>query len=529
MGSFRRVSLFTFAALVFFSCRKSARWDVDIVLPVARASLNLKNFFSDSLFKSDASGLLYFNLKREIAALKLDSLVRLPDTIFNVQIPDSNFWKGTPIGLTLSHDPPPSIPSEDIVFNIPNGVQLTLVDIRSGTLSVDFSNDLSQPLDLEYLLPGISKDGIPFRIKETIPPGARSLHRDYDMSGYHFNLKGSKNNKYNQVAQSSTVMLNPDASTVYVQPYQGVKLLISYSHILPAYIEGNFGHQQVQIPADTTAFSLLENLRADNFMLSEVNMTFKLINEFGADFSADFTGIHSINSPDMRSVLLQCPSLSDIHLNAAVKKAGQLAPDTQTRFFNNANSNIAAFISNLPDKISYGGSAELNPVLQTSSNFAYYNTGIRILADINIPLRFTANKFTLQTKVPVDYSGSSQFDKVESGRIVVTASNRFPFEAILQIYLQDESGNTLDSLFEDMAHNRIRQAILDGNNDFSGVVSSELSIPLTRAKLEHLKVCRWMRINSVLLLPPNPPEIRIRESELLDIKIIAELKYNTGI
>jgi hypothetical protein len=524
MRSLYRFTLFILVAGCWFSaCRKptSANWDVDLVVPVAKSTLSFKNFLGDTVFKTDKSGQLYFNINREIAALKLDSLVTLPDTTFDISLTN------TLITTTLLHGSEYTYPLDDIIFDIPNGVMLGQVIIRGGALKVDFSNDLTEALDLTYSLPTVLKDGLPFTMAVTIPPGPKSLHKEFDMSGYQFNLRGLSGKTYNALGQTFRMMLSPTSNTCLLPVGKGARMEIGYTKIIPEFVEGNFGTQKIDIAPSTVTFQLIDNVRAENFMLSEANMDFMVRNEFGADFAANFSNIQSVNSVENKTVTLSSSQLTDIHLNAATRNRFENKPDVQHRVFNNGNSNITAFISNLPDKLNYAGTVELNPVLTSFSNYAFYATGLRIFANINIPLRFTANRFILKSKAAVDFSNLDQLEHVNNGRIVLTAVNSYPFDAELQAYMLDGYNQVIDSLFAG-SNNRIAKPQLDGNNDVVAPSSSELYIPIDRDKADHLKRCKSLQIISKFVLPPNPPEIKIRESSQLELKIIAELSYNVG-
>ena len=123
MSYFRRFLIVCVATLLVFSaCRKSssANWDVDAALPIVNSVLNVRNFISDSLFSADNTGLLHLTLKREVASLKLDSLVTIPDTTISAP-----FRNPIPFDNILQPGAPINVPSSDIKFNFPDGVALT--------------------------------------------------------------------------------------------------------------------------------------------------------------------------------------------------------------------------------------------------------------------------------------------------------------------------------------------------------------------------------------------------------------------
>ncbi|MDI1355102.1 MAG: hypothetical protein PSX36_09295 [bacterium] len=514
---------------LFWGCRKptTANWDVDVIIPVVNSSLNIRNFVGDTLFTKDNTGLLHFSYNREIAALKMDSLLKIPDTTITKSFLN-DFW----LPITLKPGDSIPIPASDLKFDFGNGMSLKQTDIRSGTLLVKFSNDVTQPMDLEYKLPGTTKNGLPFVIKETIPPGKNSLIKTYKMDGYSMNLQGANGTRYNTISQTFKLSLNPSAQQVDVPPNKGAAVEVTYTELVPEFVLGYFGQQLVDIPTDTTFTDFNKNFKASEFMLSEATLKFTIVNEFGVDFSGNISNVKSINTIASKTLSLINDQLATININRASRSGTTLFPTTKVLTFNNSNSNIAAFISNLPNKICYGGEIKMNPVppgnISGYNDFAFYNTGIRILADIDIPMRFSANYFELSSDAGVDFSTTTQLDKVKQGRFVIYAQNGFPFSAQLQGYMYDAQNNLLDSIFIAGA-NTIDRGQLNADNIVISRGKTTLYIPVDLAKIANLKKTTRIKVRSLLLMPPNPPEIKLMDTYTLDIKIVAEVNYNVGL
>jgi hypothetical protein len=519
----------TLVALTLFSCRKpsTANWDVDVVVPVVNCKLNVKNFLSDTLFFADNQGLLHLMLNREVASLKLDSLIALPDTI----IPKTFTVPAGVVNYTLYPGevlPPDFFKPENLKFDLDNGAELSKILVRTGMLTVKFSNNIPEPIDLIYHITSATKNGEVFTIKETVPPGKNSLAKSYDLSGYELNLvsKGS----YNTIVQTYSLGLNANAKPVVVNTGDGASVEVAYSEIVADYVEGYFGQQTVEMDADTVDFGLIENFDAGNFMLSDAKMNFTLINEFGVDFKGGIWGISSINTPKKKVVPLSNDQLSRIEMIGAERTYYGFKSQQEIFPFNKSNSNITEFISNLPDKLSYQGEVTINPFGKAHghTNFAFYNTGVRLIADIDIPIRFTADRFILHTTADTDFSNVEQLDQVNTGSFVISASNGYPFAADLQVYLMDARKVVIDSLFVP-GMNRIEGGQVSAQNDVVAPTVSVVRVPMDKQRIEKLQKCKSIRTVSTLIMPPNPPDIKILESYGFDVNIIAELNYNVSI
>lgn len=524
----KRALLFPLVILAFVSCRKttSANWDVDVVLPVVNSVLNIKNFLGDTIFKGDDQGLLHFYVNREVFSIKLDSLLELPDTSFIQSFPDPPF----PFTFTLHPGQTvTSLPASELKFKVGGGVAIKKAIIRSGILTVKFSNDLNQPLDLVYTVKSATKNGKTLTISESIPSGNNSLIRSYDLAGYNLDLRGLSGNLFNTMVQKYDISLDTNALETIVNPGKGAKVEISYTKIVPEYVEGYFGQQSISIPMDTAKFGLIDNFQASNFMLSSANLSFKIINEFGAEFTGNLSNINSINTSNNTNVNLSTNQLSNININRASRVAYTVYPSIKALLINDATSNVTSFISNLPDRLTYQGSVDLNPLGNISgyNDFAFYNTGIKVIADIDIPMRFSADYFRLKSIAKVDFSGVEQLDNVNNGSFIISASNGYPFQAKLQAYLLNEQSQIIDSLFI-VGSNVLEKGQLNSLNEVTSPTQSRLSIPITPAKIENLKKCKSIEIISYFLMPSTPPDIKLLENYQFDVNIIAELNYNVG-
>ncbi len=526
----RKLALVPLVFLFILSCRKptSANWDVDAVLPVVTSSLNIKNFTTNTSLKADDTGLLHIVLNREVASLKLDSLFSLPDTSFKQDFIVSGVFQTT---LTPGQQFT-LLPSNEINFNIGNGAELKKVQVRRGILTVKFSNTVDGPLDLIYELNSATKNGEVFTINETIPTGEKSLVKSYDLSGYSLNLRGVSGKKYNSVYQTYTLGLNPSSNTVVIAQGQvkGAKIEVSYSEIIPEYIEGYFGQQVIVLPKDSVKLSIGNNFSASNFMLNDASMSFNILNEFGAEFSANIYNVKATNSFENKNVVLKADQLTSVNIDRASKSDIKVFPSIKNFLFNTANSNITSFLSTFFNRLTYAGSISLNPLGNISSHndFAFYNTGVKILADIDIPLRYTADNFKLKTKANVNFSNLSQLDNVNSGAFVLNASNGFPFDAKLQAYMLNSNGSIIDSLFLP-GFDVFAKGNINNQNEVISRKESTIRVAVSAEKIKNLKICKSIQIVSYFIMPPNPPEIKLKESYGIDLSIVAEINYNAGI
>ncbi len=530
MRSFLKISLFIVVlVLAFVSCRKSFEtdWDIDVEAPIARSKLNIKNFFSDTLFQSDPTGLLHLAFSKRIAGFSLDSLVQLPDTILNYPFV-------MPPTTKLFLAPGNSIPSfpqqQEINFKINNNVEIRTAIINNGQLKMVYSNSYTQPLIFYLTLPYTTKYGIPFQIVETINPGSNNLIKYYDLSGYAVKLNGLSGNKINTLVQNIDVQVASFAQPDTIRAGQGVYAQISYKDLVPYYIEGYFGQQNIDLPYDTVALNLSNNLQASNFQISSAFINFKIVNGFGVDINAQLSNIKSINTFSNTSVNLNATGLSNININKAGKTSNfssPVFPSIKTVSVNTTNSNLKSFLENLPDFLTYQGKIVVNPFgnISGSNDFAFLNTSIDIYADVDMPLQIRANFFKLITTSTIDLTNVKQIDNINYGNLFLQATNGFPFDAVLQGYILDEQKQIIDSLFS-VPGNTITRGTLDASYIVTSPVYTKITIPLTESKLKNIKLCRYIKFVARFDLPtPQPPDIKILDSYDLDVILSVDVNY----
>jgi len=523
--SFRFLFLVLFITLVSSSCRNnsSANWDVDITLPIVNGTLDIKNFTEDSTFHVGADGLLSLHIQRELASVLLDSLIKIPDTLitqkFVSEFPfPTDFQPGSPFPLTPT----------DLTFNIGDGVKLKRVDVRTGKITIKYSNTITQPLYLIYELPGVTKNGKPLNITETVPPGKNSLIKTYDLAGYQFNLRGNAGNAFNTLVQTYSLSIAANASSVSVQYGQGAEIELSYSDITPQMAEGYFGTQKIEIEPDTTSLSIIKGLKVSNFMLSDAVMNFSITNEIGAEFSGYFNNIAAMGGG--KTLTLTGQQLSNLNINRAYRVGDIIQPSQYPIAYNSSNSNIVPFISLLPEKVMYSGEITLNPLGNTTgyNDFAFYNTGIRVKSDIQIPVKFSADYFELSTTYTTNFGSLSEFDKVNTGHLKILVTNGFPLESTLQAYMYDQNGQVIDSLFTPGQHTAYRAEL---NTDYTVKAPriSTIYIPVNQEKINRLSSCKSIKLVTKFTPPPSPQQTPILDTYTIKMNIIAELSYNAGI
>ncbi len=523
--------IFILLIVFAFSCkREPISWDVDSLIPILRTKMTVQQAIPDSMISVGSNNELNLIYKGTLIDFKLDSVLSMPDTTTT----DIFSW---PIGsITLL---PGQVFLSDTNFTRfdMGGANLTHLFIQSGSINLTLTSSLQGPSVMEYSLPTATKNGVPFFVKESIPAGSASnpalINKTYDLSGYDISLTGINNDNYNVLANAHRAYIDFSSAPVIISAGDRFVASNTFSGVTPSYARGSFGSEFIQESAIGETLDAFENIAGGTINLEEVSMVFEIKNEVGIDATIKVNDLTGNNTYNNSAITLQSPlSNGEINLNRATEingiKSG-INPSVYTQNIDNSNSNIAAFVGNLPNQLSYDFDIQLNPVgnVSNSNDFIYNNTGISIDLDTEIPLNFNAHDLILIDTSDFEMEGTSQDDlsKIISGYINLHADNWYPFALDAQFYLLDSNNVIIDSVFS------MPQSIQGGIPVFGVVdtpVYSFLQAPVNRAKIDHLyqtkSIITLIKINS-----STTGTAQIFDNYFIDLSIVGDFKYLISI
>ncbi len=510
----------------FYSCKKETSWDVDAAIPIARSHLNISNFFGDTIFQPDASGLLHIAFSRDLISYTMDSLVKLPDTTIDLSylIPfATSLNPGVQIySNALSTD-------KEVTFDVNNGVELNKAIVKKGFLKIEYTNTYAQPLQFDYIINSASLYGNQLTVNQIVA-GSSTLTKTYPLDGYNINLTGISGNKINTLVQTYTISTASSGVADNLLPGQGLTIKLSFVDIVPEYIQGYFGQQNLSFGPDSSSFGFLNNFSTSNFLLSQSSINFRIVNEFGVEMTSSINNMRSIKTSPPNVVTLNSGNLlQSINVNRANKTnnpSNPVFPWIKQININSSNSNLNPFLENLPNYLGYSVTGQLNPLgnISSGNDFAYYGRGLKVTADIDIPLALSADYFSLVNYSKVDLTQLKELSNANSCTINLSARNNYPFKAQVQGYMLNDQNQIIDSLFYP-GQNVIEAAVTDINNVVLNYVDSKLEADFDNAKIEKLSQCKQIKFVSYLYLPNQPTPIKIKEDSYLDLIVSAFINY----
>ena len=522
-----------FSALALTSCKKEKTyWDVDLSVPIASSSLSLSNLFPDTIISANQNGSLNITFNDEVFSYTADSLVNIPDTtIYNsfqlIMFPGGYYPYGP--GFTMD------INSQDEVrFDFPNDIQLKEVKIRSGKLRIVVKNPLRQPVIFKCYVLSATKNGNTLSLSIPLNAGTREnpTTKDtlIDISGYKVSFSGASGNKTNTIVQDLDFMVAPYASNDTIKYGDSLQSFITFQKLVPDFARGYFGSETITIGPDSTNFDFFNQINSGTLSLDSAEIKLSLKNEFGVDIRGNIQQLKS-SHPINGTISLTSSSINspfNMSRATAIPSLGSpVIPSYKLISFTQSNSNITSFIGNLPNKIAYQLSAQINPLGNVSgfNDFVYYGTGLRADLSVKIPLRFSANNLVLKDTTTFNLDAlSEQLDLVNDGRLILKATNSYPFSLKLTGILLDENNQAIEQLIV-APNNSIDAPILDINQIVAADKTSIIYIPFDRSKLENMKKARKIAYYVVFDTANGNQAISFYKNYKLDLLLTTEFNY----
>lgn len=517
---------------LFVACEQEAdnpQWDIEILGPVLHAEIGINQLLADSLTQSDGDGKLRVVFESTYDNLETDSVYSISDTSIPLDIPlVPNLT--IPAGYTFWIPGNLKIASDEIVIR--NSI------FEKGIIRLNFKNSLPCRLFLTYNVPLLKKDGNSIFIRDTVDgrPTNGSVFTtkeiDIDLAGTEVNLTGNNGALSNTLEFTLTIQLDPTFGNVLI-PQDKPEFSTSLIGIEPYFIQGYFGQKD---------FSLNEEIvlgdgrlfQSGALYLDSARLSLDLENNIGADMSAYVASLTSINSATGNRVALAAPSILNQYINVGRASetgnpADPVSPSRASFRLDNSNSNLTAFLQNLPDRIGDDLRLYLNPLGNVSGNFdfIYKNRLIKTKTRLEIPLRLAADALTLVDTQDLSTTNLNDIEAFGDATFTLIAENGFPIDIRLTLEILDQAGMVSDQL---LVPDLIPAGITDNSLIVVQPLTTRIRIPLDPIRKQHLADASRIIIRASFTTVDgtlSPPRLLdLYENYRLKLKLVADGTYS---
>ncbi len=509
-------------------CRKDmgpAKWDVDVLAPVITTRFTIADIIADSLLSVGPNGAITLVYSEELFALDLDTVLMVPDTNFI-------YPYAFPLPGNDSFDLPAGFPviSENNLIRFEfDDLALRRLILREGILEMRLRNKIASQVFGTFGLTGVTFPVGTSGLTASVGPGSPSSPAisvaQKDLAYANFDLRGPQFNDVNTLSTSVSAQLDPNGTGATVTNQDSVIVTASYRGLVPQYALGYFGMRTISVGPDSNDVDLFENLISGSIDLNRVRLDLKVENGIGMDLRVRLHQLRSINtstgnSVDLQHAIMQGP----INLNRALDLGNSFQPSYYQRTLDNDNSNVDEFLENLPDRLAFSMDLELNPLgdISNGNDFFYYDSRLRAVLELELPLDLIATNLTLENIVRPDLPGSEAGHAIQDGELFLFATNGFPFDAQLVMDIVDVDRNLLSSI---PVEGIVASGILGANGLVQSPTSTRTTARLTAEQVDMLYGEGRIRIRFVFNTADQTGHVQLLDRYAMDLQITAKVHY----
>ncbi len=524
MRRLKKAIFLAFPALLgLLSCQREGptTWDTELSAPLARKTLTTADIVPDSNLEEQPDTSLHLVWDRTFYELPVDSLLKIPDTTL------TDFYS---IPAQIDVGPGQTLVDDESNTRYDLGeASLSTVELRKGKLVTEIRNTVAEETRYEYRIRNAFRNGSMFSVSRVAPPGSVSdpgVVRDtFDLSGYRVKLNGVNGQKENTLETRVIVSIVEDGKTVTITPNDTVRYTNHFIGLVPEFARGYFGRRSLNIQPGKAKLDIFNAVQSGQLDIDQVDVELTLDNGIGVDAKGRLPFLRSIRNEPPSSVSLSHSVVNDpITINRAKKNGENIEHSIRRYQFNNANSNIDAFLENLPDRIGYDLNMEMNPVgdVSNGNDFIQYGHSLSAKLHIDLPLCLIANNLTLSDTLSVSPEKEDPDKGIREGTLHLRALNGYPLGASLTLVLLNEDGSRGTTILDG---GQIEQAPLNAQQEPTGKSISNLDIRVDKDQVRAIfDSDRWL-VLATFDNTPTTEHVKIRGTQNLQFRITGDIGY----
>lgn len=362
------------------------------------------------------------------------------------------------------------------------------------SLTVSVTSDVLVPAVVEVKLPSATINGQPVVLELALDGVSNGVEKTFNLDGLSLDMTKGKESTYNVLPFQVAATLGETTDYVAIESGDAISVELSLSNMVPSFLSGDFGRQEVTIDSDSFELDIdLWNRLDNNFTLLEPQMNLYITNSIGIPtlIDADFTAYNtSGTSVDLETETLVFPY--------------PLRPDDgvveEIISYDKDNSNIVDFVALPPSGgVDYSGTLLLNPSGEVNPelpNFITDDASIVIGLEADLPLEFKTESIGIIDTVAFD---SFDTELIDSAMVLISVNNGIPLDIHLEMTLVDTI--TGMSLGEPLTSGIIEAAATDSKGRVLNATRSTTNVFVGPEAIGDLETANAMRINAALASP----------------------------
>jgi hypothetical protein len=198
---------------------------------------------------------------------------------------------------------------------------------------------------------------------------------------------------------------------------------------------------------------------------------------------------------------------------------------TETKVdLNSSNSNIKAFLENMPQKLNYDLETEISPNgnVNNYQDFVFDDSKLDVIMRVDAPATFSIGGLVLRDTQGLNLSDLGSSDRIKSATLFLEVENSFPVDFGLDVELLDKQYYKLGNL-DISPQDGISSGVVDDNGYPLQATKSLLVIKLTRDKAELLKKSGYVAIG--MKIKGNGKMQRLFNASKVNVKSRIQFEY----
>ncbi len=422
-------------------------------------------------------------------------------------------------------------PEQEVLYNADDvkligldQIELTEGVMRAAGIKVEAFNTLPDTLYIDYELPRVTKNGVPFTFAVAIPPSENGqpnkIEQYFNFDGYNVDFRGENLDTVNAFYNIVSGHIKQSEEPISLSLDDTLSIFITMETAVPEYLKGYLGNS-IETFKDSTTFDLPDFLNDGQIQFEQVNANLVIENGIGATGKLTLNKMDGYNTSSGATA-----SLSAINNSVDIPKSTDnfpsLIPTASVTTI--PLQGATDMINESCNLIVYDLEAELNPNgnVPAYNNFVYYDSEMKASLEVEIPLKMSIDALMLSDTV--DFKEVNDVEGITSGTLFLLADNGFPIQLQPKLYFLDEFGNLSDSLSTD---EMIEAGIVDvATGKVESITESRLAFSFDQTRIENILGARKVIIEATFDTP-NQAIRALYSDYVLDLKLTAKFNYRS--
>jgi hypothetical protein len=378
-----------------------------------------------------------------------------------------------------------------------DSVFITNANLKGGLLAFSCSNQTNDTIKGYFLVPEMSKNGVPF--KEPFVAVPNELYQKfgpYYMAGYE--LESSNHMltfKYEAYLPNGNPYIFPPIPPDNVFP----GALAGFDTLQFSYVQGYWGYQLYPLTRDTIEIDINQTDLKGDVKVVNPKVTMRIRNSWGFPTRGvikylSFIGQNGEELELKGDVFENDGTYDYADFDYPSFIAGEVGQEKITDIYlDSTNSNIADIFNLQPTRLVY----ELDGVsnAELDNNLIGFMTDKSVLGlqmRVELVLEGSARNFGAEQTLDMDFGSFGSLDSanVENVEFKLVTENGTPVDINAQIYFRDEAGNNIDSLFNDGRHLIMQAAPINSMGEAQGSTRTETFINMDAARFDKIRASK---------------------------------------